>query len=110
MSRFLQGAVIILFIVVLQFVVGTVSALYTTGVGPDGETFTNCEETDNVTECNDVGQTVFLAEVLRASILPFTGEGAFVGFLNAIYLLILGFLLVVGVILIVVSFIPTTSA
>lgn len=111
MSRFLQGAIIVLFVVVLSFIVGTVSALYASSTEPEPGEFSRCTTDDNFTTCEAVGKGSFLADVFSAAIIPFSSESSFLaGFLNAIYLLVLGFLLATGILLIVVSFIPTTSA
>lgn len=111
MSRFLSGALIVLFVVVVSLVAGTVSALFEEDTAPAGASFTKCTTTDDATTCHDVGKGSFLKEVFGATIMPFNGDGStLAGFLNAVWLLVMGFLLVAGVLLIVSSFIPLLSA
>lgn len=106
MSRLLSGAIIILFVVVVSLVVGTVTALFQAQNAPAGASFTKCSTQDNFTTCQDVGKGSFLAEVFGASITPFPSDEGIAGFLNAIWLLTMGLLLVTGVLLIVSAFVP----
>jgi len=107
-SRLLQGGLIVLFVVVVGLVVGTLSAGYQETTAPASSSYTRCTTANNFTSCQDVGKSSFLASVFESSILPFpTDDSEFSIFLNGVWLLIMGFLLVVGVLLIVLSFVPT---
>lgn len=111
MSRLLEGGLLVLFVIVLAFIVGTVSALFTNATGPEGDEFTNCDTEDNFTTCQNAGRDNLLGEIFTASIFPIPAESSdFAAFLNVIYLMVLGFFLAIGIVLIVLAFVPTTAA
>lgn len=101
MGRLLDGSLILLF----YLLVNVVAAFITTGA--ESGSFTDaCSTSNNVTSCESSGRESFFSAVADVSVSGFDGAPVIV---NIIWLLIGVFLLSVGVLLIVVSFAPTTS-
>lgn len=102
MGRILDGSLMVMFVVVVNFTV----AFITTGATTPEDAFTRCDSDENFTSCENLGKTTFLAEVFDVT---YTGIDGAPLFINALYVLIVGFLFTVGVLLIVLGFVPTTS-
>lgn len=106
MGRLITGFLIVLFVVVVNTVVAFITTS-ATGVGGVEEVgWTNCDQDDNFTSCENVGKTTFLAEVFDVS---YTGIDGAPPFLNLLYVIIVGGLFTVGILLIVLAFVPTTA-
>lgn len=101
MSRFLQGVTLIL----LPIIINSLIALIATGTA-SASTIPGCTSADNFTTCEQVSKTTFLESLFDVTV---TGIAGLPDAANFIYVLIMAILLVAGVILVVVSFIPTTS-
>ena len=99
MSRLLSGALIILFVLLLGAIVTAVS-----GSVASGQDFSNCSTSNNITECENVGKGSFFSQVADV-----TFAGGIGGFFGVLYSLIMGLLLTVGILLIVLAFIPLTA-
>ena len=72
---------------------------------PDGATVTNCgADEETYEECETVGKATFLAVLKDVAVSGIPGMSA--GF-NAIYVTVSAILLLAGVLLIVLAFVPT---
>lgn len=105
----MTGALIVLFVVVTSFVAGTVSALFQEDAAPASTAYARCTSSDTNATCENLGKTSFLHNVFEATILPFGTSDGIGGFLSVMWLLVMGFLLAAGIILIVLAFIPFTA-
>lgn len=101
-SRLLSGVLIILFLLVVNIVVAFVDS----GVATSSN-FSDCSEEATYEDCDNVGKTSFFSALADVSFTGFTGAPVVV---NALWLTMMGLLLSTAILLIVVSFIPTTSA
>lgn len=82
-----------------MFLVGFIEDGTTTTSG-----FARCDDKGNTTQCESVGTSGFLSAINNLDIISIEGAP---GVVNALYALILGGLLVLGVVLIVSGFLPT---
>lgn len=101
-GRLMAGAMIILFVLV----VNTMAAFITTGATTSGSV-TGCTSSDTNTTCEAVGKTSFLASVLDVTFTGFTGAPTII---NVLWGVLMGVLLTVAVLLIVLAFIPFTNS
>lgn len=101
MGRLVTGSLLILFFIV----VNVLAAFITTGA-ESGSFTDSCTTSQNVTTCEESGRESFFSAVADVSVSGFDGAPVIV---NVLWLLLGVFLLSMGVLLIVVSFIPTTS-
>jgi hypothetical protein len=99
MSRFLAGVLILLFVLVVTAVVALIGTDVTSGTSPPG-----CTDANNLTTCESVSKTTFFVSLLSVSVSGINGAPSW---FNIVYLLIMATLLTAGIILIVISFIPT---
>jgi hypothetical protein len=93
-------------IVLFLLVVNILIAFIETGA-TDSASFASCEDEATYTDCDNVGKTSFFETLADVSFTGITGAPAII---NAIWLTVMGLLLTTAILLIVVSFIPTTSA
>jgi len=103
MSRLMTGVLLVLTFVCINVLVALAQDLDATT--PTVTSCTGSEETYD--DCEQVGKTSFLGAILRTTV---SGIPGLPGVFNAIYVLIGGILLVTGVLLIVVAFVPTLAA
>lgn len=106
--RLLAGVLIVLFVLVANIMAAFIEsgiADWDAGSAEGGE-FANCSE-GNYTDCDNVGKTSFFSTLADVSFSGFDGAPAIV---NALWLTTMGLLLTTAILLIAVSFIPTTSA
>lgn len=99
--RLLAGGLIVLFVLVVNLVTADITTGDTTASYPVG-----CTATDTNVTCERVGKTTFFASVLHTSVHGIDGAPDIV---NASYLVVTGFLFIIGVFLMLLSFIPFTS-
>lgn len=102
MGRLVSGSLIILFYIVMN----VLTAYLITGANPDSFTDT-CSTSNDVTTCESAGKAAFFSAVADVTVGDF-GEGT-PAFVSLLWILVGVFLLSMGVLLVVVSFIPTTS-
>jgi hypothetical protein len=108
MARIYAGAMMVLFVVVVNILV-TYMVVEMTGEGalPSGGFGVGCSDTtENATQCESQGKTAFIASLADVALTGFP-EAPFL--VNLLYVLLMGALLVVGLILIATGFIPLTS-
>lgn len=98
----MQGVLIVLFLLVANIVMAVIQ----TGAASASE-FSNCSNSSTYEECDNVGKTTFFSALADVS---FTGFSGAPDWLNAIWLTTMGLLLSAAILLIVLAFIPTTSA
>jgi hypothetical protein len=101
-SRLLSGVLIVLFLLIVNIVVAFIES----GVA-SSSSFSSCDSEGTYEDCDNVGKTSFFSALADVSFTGFTGAPDIV---NAIWLTMMGLLLSTAILLIVVSFIPTTSA
>lgn len=105
MSRLLSGLLIIVGVILINTVVAFVEVGITSGsVVPDN--LPGCSTSDNATECHELGKTSFLAAVAGVTFTGFDGAPTV---FNVLWGVVMSLLLVGGVLLIALSFIPFTS-
>lgn len=101
MGRLLDGSLILLFYILVN-----VLAAFITSGAESGSFTDSCSTANNVTSCESGGRESFFDAVADVTVSGFDGAPPIV---NILWLLVGVFLLSLGVLLIVVSFIPTTS-
>lgn len=108
-SRVLQGTIIILFVVVVQILMAYFISEASDGDAPVAFSFADCDEEGTHTDCENVGKTSFFQALAAVSFTGLDVAGAPL-IVNVLYVSILGLLLSAGVLLVVLGFVPTTSA
>lgn len=98
----MSGVLIILFLLIVNILIAFISS----GAAPTSE-FSDCSESGTFEDCDNVGKTSFFSALADVS---FTGFPDAPLIINALWLTTMGLLLSTAILLIVVSFIPTTSA
>lgn len=93
------GAMIVLFVIIANLLTAFIQVGTT---AQDG--FTRCDDDGNVTVCESSGTGSFISAVADVTVSGLNGAPLI---FNALYVLVLAGLLVVGVVLIVSGFIPT---
>lgn len=101
MGRLMGGALILLFVLLVNTV-----AAFVEGGTSTGDSFSNCSESGNITECENVGKGSFFSQVADVT---FTGIDDLPDWLNAAYIITMGLLLTTAILLIVLAFIPLTN-
>lgn len=101
MSRLLQGVTLILIPLVINSLIAIIATGASASTPPPG-----CTDTNNFTSCEQVGKTTFLEALFDVTV---SGIEGFPTIANFIYVLIMAFLLVAGVLLVLLAFIPLTS-
>lgn len=101
MSRLLEGSLILLFLLVVNLLTALVQSGAASTTAPPG-----CKDSEDASSCDNVGKTSFVKAVAKTAVKGI--EGAPTWF-NAVWLLVAAMLLTVGVLLIALSFVPTTS-
>lgn len=102
MSRLMAGILILLTFLLLNIVITVVNTDTGTGTAPTG-----CTGANNFTTCQDVGKTSFLASLFQTTVSGVTDAPPV---MNAIYLLVSATLLVTGILLVVLAFVPLTNS
>lgn len=102
MSRLLQGVTLILLPIVINSVIAIIATGASSTTAPPG-----CTDSNNFTTCEQVGKTDFLAALFDVTVSGIEGLPTVANFL---YVLIMAFLLVAGVLLVVLAFVPLTGA
>jgi len=99
MSRFMNGVMLILaFLLMNTFAALIVSGSASTTTAP------GCTTSNNFTTCQNVSKTTFLSALFAVTV---TGVSGAPDVFNIIYVILSGTLLVAGVLLVVISFVPT---
>lgn len=107
--RLLAGVLIVLFILVANILGAFIQSGITnwdTGTAESSE-FANCSDAGEFEDCDNVGKTTFFHTLADVTFSGFDGAPVIV---NALWLTTMGLLLTTAILLIVVSFVPTTSA
>lgn len=98
----MEGVLIIVFLLVVNVLIAFVKL----GVANTSE-FSDCADAETYEDCDNVGKTTFFSALADVSFTGFDGAPPIV---NAIWLSVMGLFLSAAILLIVLSFIPTTSA
>lgn len=99
-----------LFVLVANIVAAFIEAgieNWETPTTAESSEFSDCSDSATLEDCDNVGKTSFFSALADVSFTGFDDAPAIV---NAVWLTIMGLLLSTAILLIVVSFIPTTSA
>lgn len=110
MGRILTGSIMLLFVLIVNVMI----AFITTGAGETplvvqeacGDFEPSGNETEDFEECEQVGKQAFLAMLAQVTISGLPGAPLMV---NVLYLTIMGFLAIVGLLLVATGFLPFTS-
>lgn len=100
----MAGAMIILFVLVVNVIAAFIGTDSATGTSAYGKCTTS---NSNVTTCESVGKTNFFTAVADTTFTGFTGAPSII---NVLWGIFMGVLLTVAILLIVLAFIPTTSS
>lgn len=99
MSRFLSGLMMVLFALLINAISAFIGSDSASASAPVG-----CTTNNNFTTCQDVTRTSFLAQFFSATV---TGVSGAPTWFNVFYVLVMDTVLVGGIILMVISLIPT---
>lgn len=102
-GRFMAGATIVVVVIVAELF-GAYMASESLDNTPQ---LTGCNASQNVTQCQTLSKTSFLSALFSVTVSGFDGINPF---LNLLWVTIMGALLAIGVILMVISFIPLVTA
>lgn len=101
-SRLMEGSLILLFYLLMNVVAAFITN------GSDSSTFSDaCSTSNDVTTCESAGKASFFSALADVTVTGFDGAPDIV---NALWVVTGVFLLSMGILLIVLAFIPTTSA